>query len=228
MNEELKEGLSAFDNGDYATAFTKLIPLAKAGNIKAQVKLGEMYADVMLWEHSNIRDNYAESVKWYKLAAEAGDAEAQFCLGLMYYDGRGVEQDYAEAAKWYRLAAEAGIAGAQCRLGVMYDFGKEDDVPQNRTEALKWYCLAAEAGMEAAQFNLGDMYANGVAGVVPHDNRLAYMWYNIAAAQGKKAISAVAEGRRVKLAKHMTPEQITEAESMAKEWHEQNNNGEKA
>ena len=226
MNEELKEGLSAFDNRDYVVAFTKLIPLAKAGNIKAQVKLGEMYADVMLWEHSNIRDNYAESVKWYKLAAEAGDAKAQFNLGVMYDEGKGIPQDDAEAVKWYRLAAEAGIAGAQCRLGRMYDFG--EGVPQNYTEAMKWYRLAAEAGMEAAQFNLGDMYANGVAGVVPHDNRLAYMWYNIAAAQGKKTISAVAEERRVKLAKHMTPEQITEAESMAKEWHEQNNNGEKA
>ena len=50
--------------------------------------------------------DYAEAVKWYRKAAEQGDAEAQFNLGLMYADGEGVPKDYAEAVKWYRKAAE--------------------------------------------------------------------------------------------------------------------------
>ena len=218
MSEELEQGLSAFDNRDYVAAFTKLIPLAKAGNIKAQVKLGEMYANVALWRYSNIRDNEAESVKWYKLAAEAGDAKAQFNLGVMYDEGKGIPQDDAEAVKWYRLAAEAGIAGAQCRLGRMYDFGK--GVPQNYTEAMKWYRLAAEAGMENAQINLGEMYANGDG--VPHDNHLAYMWFTLATTQGKKPINTVAEMHRAKVAKHMTPEQIAEAQEMSRRCFAQN------
>ena len=212
MNMDFEEAIETYKAGDYATVFTKLIPLAKAGNIKAQVKLGEMYENVTLWEYSNIRDNEAESVKWYKLAAEAGDAEAQFCLGVMYYDGRGVEQDDAEALKCFRLAADAGIASAQFRLGHMYDFGK--GVPQNYTEAVKWYRLAAEAGMENAQINLGEMYANGDG--VPHDNHLAYMWFTLATTQGKKTINTVAEKKRVKVAKHMTPEQIAEAQEMSR------------
>ena len=40
--------------------------------------------------------------------AEEGVAEAQFNLGVMYAEGRGVPQDDAEAARWYRLAAEQG------------------------------------------------------------------------------------------------------------------------
>ena len=49
-----------------------------------------------------------EAVKWYRLAAEQGDAAAQYNLGFAYYNGEGVEQDYAEAVKWWQMAAEQG------------------------------------------------------------------------------------------------------------------------
>ena len=76
--------------------------------------------------------------------AEAGDAEAQYDLGVMYASGEGVPQDYAEAVRWYRLAAEQGDAGAQSFLGAMYHdcIG----VPQDYAEAVRWYpgrCLPA-------------------------------------------------------------------------------------
>ena len=56
--------------------------------------------------------------------AEAGDAELQFSLGVMYEHGEGVRQDYAEAVRWYRKAAEQGYAEAQNNLGLMYDQGQ--------------------------------------------------------------------------------------------------------
>ena len=56
-----------------------------------------------------VPQDYAEAVKWYRLAAEQGDADAQYNLGLMYDNGNGVPQDYKEAVKWYRLAAEQGV-----------------------------------------------------------------------------------------------------------------------
>ena len=49
-------------------------------------------------------------------AAEQGAAEAQYNLGSMYADGRGVPKDEAEAARWYRLAADQGDASAQFML----------------------------------------------------------------------------------------------------------------
>ena len=55
--------------------------------------------------------------------AEAGDAELQFSLGVMYEHGEGVRQDNAEAVRWYRKAAEQGYAEAQHNLGVMYARG---------------------------------------------------------------------------------------------------------
>ena len=60
----------------------------------------------------------AEAVRWYRLAAEQGDAIAQSNLGVMYATGRGVPQDDAEAVRWYRLSAEQGNARAQGNVGV--------------------------------------------------------------------------------------------------------------
>ena len=57
-----------------------------------------------------VPQDYAEAVKWYRLAAEQGDVAAQYNLGIMYDNGDGVPQDYKEAVKWYRLAAEQGDA----------------------------------------------------------------------------------------------------------------------
>ena len=44
-----------------------------------------------------------------KKAAEQGDAEAQYNLGVMYANGDGLPEDDAEAVRWYRMAAEQGI-----------------------------------------------------------------------------------------------------------------------
>ncbi len=52
-----------------------------------------------------ISGDYAAAVKWFREAAEQGDADAQFNLGVNYYKGRGVPQDYVQAHMWYSLAA---------------------------------------------------------------------------------------------------------------------------
>ena len=53
----------------------------------------------------------AEAVKWYRKAAEQGNADAQNWLGWMYQNGKGVPPDDAEAVEWYRKAAEQGVRG---------------------------------------------------------------------------------------------------------------------
>ena len=68
-----------------------------------------------------------------RLAAEQGDADAQYNLGTMYATGQGLSQNNAEAARWYRLAAEQGDANAQRNL--MYLEGRQD-FPQGNTEAV--------------------------------------------------------------------------------------------
>ena len=76
-----------------------------------------------------------------RLAAENGDASAQYTLGVMYISGNGVPQDAREAMKWFRLAAEQGQTGAQFNLGVGYAHGQ--GVRKNYIQAHKWINLAA-------------------------------------------------------------------------------------
>ena len=64
------------------------------------------------------RKDYKEAVRLYRLSAEQGNADGQYELGRMYFQGQGVPQDYKEAVKWYRLSAEQGFANAQHNLGV--------------------------------------------------------------------------------------------------------------
>ena len=157
-----------------------------------------------------VPQDYIEAVRRYRLAAEQGHAVAQFELGYAYATGVGVSQDYAKAARWYRLAAEQGNAKAQFELGNMYHEGK--GVLQDFAEAVRWYRLAAEQGNAKAQGDLGLMYHEGYG--VPKDYVFAYMWYNLASANGDRFAREV----RNELLKEMTPQNIAEAQRMAREW----------
>ena len=102
--------------------------------------------------------------------AEQGDAKAQFNLGVIYYNGKGVTQDYTEAIGWFRRAAEQGPAQAQFALGLAYAQGK--GVPLDYPKAIEWYRLASGQGDADAQYNLGLMYTDGLG--VPPDYIAAY------------------------------------------------------
>ena len=56
--------------------------------------------------------NYQEALKWFRLAAAQGNAEAQNSIGGMYYSGLGVTKNHQEALRWFRLAAAQGYADA--------------------------------------------------------------------------------------------------------------------
>ena len=79
-------------------------------------------------------------------AAAQGNAAAQFNLGVMYENGRGVRQDYAEAVRWYRQAADQGLAQAQFNLGVMYYKGH--GVRQDLALAQEWLGKACQNGYQ--------------------------------------------------------------------------------
>ncbi len=91
------------------------------------------------------RGDYAAAYRELLPLAEQGDAGAQFRLGVMYDEGRGVPQSDAQAAEWYRKAAEQGNAVAQRFLGDMYAEGR--GVPQSDAQAVEWYRKAAEQGI---------------------------------------------------------------------------------
>ena len=117
--------------------------------------------------------------------------------------------DYATALREWMPLAEQGYASAQNNLGGMYESG--DGVPQDDQTAVKWYRLAAEQGVPKAQLHLGVRY--GLGRGVLEDNVYAHMWSNIAASQG---IDKGSKAREL-VAKKMTPQQIGEAQKLARE-----------
>lgn len=111
-----------------------------------------------------------EGVKWYRKAAEQGDATAQNRLGVMYAGGQGVAKDDSESLKWYRKAAEHGNASAQTNIGNRYANGR--GVPKDEDEAVKWYRKAAEQGNASAQAKLKALTDVARLRHLPTDDRL--------------------------------------------------------
>jgi TPR repeat protein len=60
-----------------------------------------------------VTQDYKEAEKWYRLAAEQGDPEAQYNLGVMYDTGKGVTQDFVRAHMWFNIVAGNGIEEAK-------------------------------------------------------------------------------------------------------------------
>lgn len=89
------EGVKAYKNGDYKTAFKEWKPLAEQGDATAQYNLGLMFAN-----GEGVAQDYKQSVSWFSKAAEQGVAEAQYNLGVTYAKGRGVAQDYKQVVSW--------------------------------------------------------------------------------------------------------------------------------
>ena len=120
------------------------------------------------------RGDFATALREWRPLAEQGVAEAQFNLGLMYYDGEGVPQDYAEAVKWYRKAAEQGVAEAQSNLGLMYDNGR--GVLQDYVRAHMWYNLAAAQGNKPATKNRDLLAKRMTPAQIAEAQKLAREW----------------------------------------------------
>ena len=156
--------------------------------------------------------DFATALREWRPLAEQGDILAQFSLGVMYEEGKGVPENDAEAVKWYRKAAEQGLAAAQSSLGFMYSSG--EGVPQDYVKAGEWFRRAAEQGDTLAQSTLGLMYAYGKG--VPEDNVEGYAWSNIAAAQGDDK----AEKIKDQIAESMTREGLTRAQELAQRYWE--------
>lgn len=86
----------------------------------------------------------ADQEKEFLAKANAGDAEAQYQLSRLYFEGNGVDHSDKKGEHWVRKSAEQGFAQAQNDLGMMYLSGIV--VRKNAIEADKWLTLASRQG----------------------------------------------------------------------------------
>ena len=122
--------------------------------------------------------DYHRAYQEWKAAAEAGQAEAEFDLGLLYAQGLGVRRDLSEAMRLYRSAAEKGNAQAQFALGQIYLRGW--GTPRDEVDAIRWIMMANS--VEAAGPPTDWVAVEGYG--VPRDPRQAVYWYDRAARSG--------------------------------------------
>jgi hypothetical protein len=95
------------------------------------------------------KDDYATALRLFRPLADQGNVIAQFYLGVMCYNGYGVNLDYSQAINLFRKAADQGNAMAQFNVGVMYNNGQ--GVPKDEAQAIGWYQKAADQGYADAQ-----------------------------------------------------------------------------
>lgn len=122
---------------------------------------------------------YSDSLKQ---SAIAGNEEAQFNLGLCYYDGLGINKSYCEAYVCFRESARQGNHKAEYYLAMCYENGKGTDL--DRPTSIDWYTKSAESNYAPAQSALGSKYFYGLG--VAQNMEEAYYWLLIANANGMK------------------------------------------
>jgi TPR repeat protein len=127
--------------------------------------------------------DYEEAVRWWRKAAEQGNADAQVHLGDAYLYAKGLPQDSGEATRWFQSAIADGTvtdADAQYKLGEAYWFGNR--IIKDTPKAAGWFTKAAEQGHAWAQYMLAVVYRRGDG--LTQNYTEALRWYGKAAEQG--------------------------------------------
>lgn len=138
-----------------------------AGNM-ASNHLGYLYMN----GHGCVQKDAKEGFKWYKKAADQGDARAQYHIAHSYFHGVGVDENESEAFKYFEKSAKQGYATAQYMVGICYKKGM--GVPKDKNlaetwlekagpgEAFKWNKLAADQEKNPlGQYNVAMGYLEG-------------------------------------------------------------------
>ncbi|GAB3453715.1 hypothetical protein GCM10027321_04160 [Massilia terrae] len=196
-DKSLALAFEAFDNKDYARAFTLFnTAWSKIGYDEA----GLMLAKMNLYGMGTAKDPQ-RAIKWLKEVADGrfdptrermpynprqpfamnDKIEAAFMLARIYEHGVGTAKDPKEAAHYYERAADFGFVPALNMLGQGWQNGYLG--ARNPSKALGYYKDAGEKGYVPALYNAGKLYYNGDDGV-PRDLKMAGAYFAAAAKAG--------------------------------------------
>ena len=145
-------------------------------------ELGHMLAQMAVGSYYYALNDCYEAIKWIGMAAEMGNAEALFNMGIFYLEGMGCDQDMEKCANYLHRAARRRHPEAQFAYADLLSNGW--GIEQDEKRAMKWYLDAAENGHVEAMYRLGEIYAEGR--IVPEDLAAAAKWYNAACEKGHR------------------------------------------
>lgn len=142
-SERFKEGVAAYDKGDFKKAFNIWLPLAQQSDLAAMRNVA-----LLLRTGKGVKRDPARALWFYEDAGSKGFVLAQVNAAFMHLEGDGVPKNLEAAAFWFHTAARAGSPIAQYNLAVMYERGS--GVKKDIAKALGWYALAARSGSKLA------------------------------------------------------------------------------
>lgn len=143
-----------------------LLGVALASPSAAPVRAQSADGNAAAGREAFLRADYEAAKRILEPLAEAGEAEAQYWIGVMYAHGRGYPEVCRQAIRWYEMAARQRHAAAAFNAGFMWyhgwgTAGDECSLPADPERAAPWLRQAAEAGYPRAQFLVARMYATG-------------------------------------------------------------------
>ena len=142
-----------------------------------------MYKLAVSYEGGSLAEQNLETAfMWYSRAADKGEANAQFRVGLFLDRGVACVQDRLKAHEFFKLAAdnEKPAVSAFCILGRNYRVGEV--VPQDLALSFHYIKLAADLGDVDSQFNVAGCFNDGAGCEQSFAN--AFKYYSMAAHNG--------------------------------------------
>jgi TPR repeat protein len=89
--------------------------------------------------------DYQKAFQLLEPLGEQGNVKAQYLLGVLYANGKGVPKNDSKAVYWFTKAAKQGDVKAQLLVGGMYFQGT--GVPEDYVLAYAWVNIAAAQGI---------------------------------------------------------------------------------
>ncbi|MFD1103326.1 SPOR domain-containing protein [Sphingobium olei] len=155
VQADVKTGVDAWQQGDYAKAIAEWRPLAEAGDPDAQFNLGQAYK-----LGRGVQSDMPTAISWYRKAAQQGHLRAEDSLGLLMFQ----QGDRAGAIPYLERAASRGEPRAQYIVGTSLFNG--DVIGKDWVRAYALMSRASAAGLSQATASLEQMEK-----YIPEDQR---------------------------------------------------------
>lgn len=166
--EDFKAAEQAIKDNDMIGATPLYQKAADQGYAPAQAALGRILFQA---------EYRTDAFRYYKMAAEQGNAEGEFGFGSLYAEGKAVKKDLKAAREWITKAAEQGFPQAVDVLAEAYiqaGLGL-DAAAANSPDALRWVTKSAEQEYVPSMLALAQAYTQGTLGA-PKDAAKAKEW----------------------------------------------------
>jgi TPR repeat protein len=205
---------------DDVQAFQWYVKAATQGLPEAQFAVGNAYAI-----GTGVLSDDLFAFQWFLKSAQQRFALAQLAVGEAYILGKGVTQSDERAFPWLRQAADQGLPRAEYLYGMRHPRGPlSDDI----AVAAEWFRKAAEQDYAPAQFALGALYQRSsnddnallsdATKIVVKDSVEADRWFKICWKRASGELAARCGGSAEEIERHMSPDDVFEAETRAVEW----------